>query len=190
MGNDSKAKTQIKRIAFLNCHTAKLFTADVDMSESEEVALASMLAWLQEAGVVMLPAAEGPAAPIAAADFEACVRRTVGDCLVDAALDADPERPAAGGSRPIAVMPVWPFEDEGDASADRDVLLSSGRLWGADILLEALRVEDPDNPVPVTTVRCRHDRWVKAAGGAKLRAFVHLPGEQGCYFVGGAAAAM
>ena len=90
--------------------------------------------------------------------------------------------------QPIAIMPVWSFEAEGDDGADRDVLLSSGRLWGAEILLEALKVDNPDDPVPARTVRCRHDRWVKAAGGSRLRTFVHVPGEEGCYFVAGAAA--
>jgi hypothetical protein len=55
MGNDSKAKTQIKRIAFLNCHTAKLFTADVDMSESECVS-----AWKKDPSGGVIGVQKGP----------------------------------------------------------------------------------------------------------------------------------
>jgi hypothetical protein len=33
------------------------------------------------------------------------------------------------------------------------VLLSSGRLWGTDVLIEALRVEIEEHPAPVPTVR-------------------------------------
>jgi hypothetical protein len=43
-------------------------------------------------------------------------------------------------------MPVWAFEPEGETE---DVLLSSGMLWGADLLIEPLRVERDDSPLPV-----------------------------------------
>jgi hypothetical protein len=46
-------------------------------------------------------------------------------------------------------MPVWAFEPEGDDSGDQDVLLNSGRLWGTDVLIEALRVESEQQPSPV-----------------------------------------
>ena len=78
-------------------------------------------------------------------------------------------------------MPVWAFEPEGDDSGDQDVLLNSGRLWGTDVLIEALRVESEQQPSPVTTVRSRFDRWIKAEGGARERAVVRLPGRDGCY---------
>jgi hypothetical protein len=43
-------------------------------------------------------------------------------------------------------MPVWPFEPEGGGG---DALLSSARLWGVDLLVEALRVADDDDPTPM-----------------------------------------
>ena len=46
-------------------------------------------------------------------------------------------------------------------------------------------MDDPDSPVLTRTVRSSHNRWVKAAGGSRLCTFVHVPGEEGCYFVAG-----
>jgi hypothetical protein len=78
-------------------------------------------------------------------------------------------------------MPVWPFEPAAGRPEGRDVLLSSGRLWGADLLVEALRMEDLDSPLPVPSVRRRFDRWMAAAGGGRKRVAVQPPGEPGWY---------
>jgi hypothetical protein len=48
---------------------------------------------------------------------------------------------AAGRPVTVAVMWAWAFEPEGDDPDDHDMMLSSGRLWGADILTEPLRGE-------------------------------------------------
>ena len=82
-------------------------------------------------------------------------------------------------------MPVWPFEPEGGSG---DVMLSSATLWGVDLLVEALRVEDDDDPTPVPAVRDRFRRWADAAGhGGKLKT-TRLPGRSGCYLLFAAAA--
>ena len=80
---------------------------------------------------------------------------------------------------------IWPFEAEGDDPDDREV---PGRLLGADVPLEALHVDEPDNPVPVFEVRSRFDGCVKAAGGGRMRAVNHPPGEKGCYVLAAIAA--
>ena len=75
-------------------------------------------------------------------------------------------------------MPVWPFEPEGRSG---DAMLSSARLWGVDLLVEALHVEDDDDPTPVPSVRDRFRRWAITAGhGGKLKT-ARLPGRDGCY---------
>jgi hypothetical protein len=187
MKDNVTANAVTKRIAFLNCFDAKLFVADVEMSEADDIQFSSALEWLYEAGIILLPATDLTPGPIGAVDVMHHLRATVGDLLVDAALGADPTRPAGTAVQPAAVMPVWPFEAEGDDPDDRDVLLSSGRLWGMDVLLEALRVDGPDHPAPVPAVRPRFERWVKAAGGGTPRAAIHPPGEAGCYFLAGVA---
>jgi hypothetical protein len=81
-------------------------------------------------------------------------------------------------------MPDWQLLPEGDDAADRDVLLGSGRLWGTELLIEALRVESPAEPLWAPAVRPRLDRWVKAAGGAgRLRSSCQPPGDSGWYAV-------
>lgn len=82
-------------------------------------------------------------------------------------------------------MPVWAFKPgaEGD-----DVLVSSARLWNSDLLLEALRVEEDDEPVPVPAVRERYDRWVNAAGAGRLVRATRVPGFSGAYAIFAAAA--
>jgi hypothetical protein len=80
---------------------------------------------------------------------------------------------------------VWPFEPEGGSG---DVLLTSARLWGVDLLVEALRVEDDDDPTPAPPVHARFRRWADAAGqGGRMKA-TRLPGCDGCYVVFAAAA--
>ena len=77
-------------------------------------------------------------------------------------------------------MPVWQFEPEGNCD---DVLLSSARLWGVDLLLEALRVEGEDHPEPVPAARERFARWASASGGNRRMATVRLPGREESYAV-------
>jgi hypothetical protein len=82
-------------------------------------------------------------------------------------------------------MPVWAFVPEGGSDG---VLISSAQLWGSDLFVEALRVEDDDHPEPVATVRERFARWADAAGGRRALATTRLPGRDGSYVVFAAAA--
>jgi hypothetical protein len=59
---------------------------------------------------------------------------------------------------------------------------------GADVLIEALRVEGDDNPVPVPAVRDRFLRWADAAGGRRNLTTVRPPGREGSYVLFAAAA--
>jgi hypothetical protein len=45
---------------------------------------------------------------------------------------------------------MWPFEPDGGSA---DGLVSAARFWGVDILVEARRIEDHDDPTPVPSVR-------------------------------------
>ena len=86
----------------------------------------------------------------------------------------------AGDPAPAAVMSAWPFEPEGGSG---DALLSSATLRGVDLLVEALRVEDDDDPTPAPSVRDRFRRWADAADhGGKLKT-TRLPDRDGCYVV-------
>ncbi len=79
----------------------------------------------------------------------AYLRATLGSPIADTALAAAERSVPHSDPVPIAVMPVWPFEPE-DGSGD--ALLSSARLWGVDLLVEALQVEGEDDPTPVPTL--------------------------------------
>jgi hypothetical protein len=175
--------TRPVRVTFLNCGNATLFSAEVLMCREDEVRLGTLLSWLQDAGALLLPqpAADGPGT------FDgvlAHLRGTLGAPLVEAGMAADGARAPTSGGAPKALMAVWPFESEGEDPGDPDILLSSGRLWGVDVLIEALRVDGPDHPVPVRAVRPSYDRWVKAGGGGRLRVAVQPPGRVDWYVLG------
>ena len=175
-------------VAFLQCFDAALFAEPVLLTDAEEQRLRALLASLQDFGLILQPSA---AARRQHYDFDALLghlRSSIGAPFVDAALAAGPDAPLSDEPAPVAVMPIWSFKPAGDGPADRDVLLSSGRLWGTDVLIEALRVESEERPAPVPTVRSRFERWLEAGGGGRDRAVVRLPGRDGCYVLFAAAA--
>jgi hypothetical protein len=61
--------------------------------------------------------------------------------------------------------------------------MASGQLLGAEMLCEALRVHDPDDPQPVAAVRERFSRWRSAMGSERPLATVRVPGWPGDYVV-------
>jgi hypothetical protein len=107
------------------------------------------------------------------------------DRLADAALAAAERSVSAAEPAAAALMPVWAFEPDGGSE---DVLLSSVTLWNVNLLIDALRVDDDDHPVPVPAVRERFQRWVAAAGSGPTLATSRLPGRDGSYVIFAAAA--
>jgi hypothetical protein len=172
-------------VAFVNCFDATTFGRTVYLTPDEERRLRNVLAALCDYGFILAASFE-PALPgYGFADVADHLRATIGSPIADAALAAAERSVAAIDPAPTAVMPVWPFEPD---PGNEDVLLSSARLWGTDLLVEALRVEDDDDPTPVPSVRDRFRRWADAAGhGAKLKT-TRLPGRGGCFVVFAAAA--
>ena len=171
-------------VAFVNCHNATTFGRTVHMTAYEERRLRGLLTALCDAGLI-LRASFAPALPdYGYSEAVEQLRGSIGAHIVDALIGGDrvePDREPA----PAAVMPVWTFEPEGPTD---DVLLSSAKLWNTDLLVEALRVEDDDDPAPLPSVRDRFDRWANAAGqGGKLKT-VRLPGRDGSYVIFAAAA--
>jgi hypothetical protein len=171
-------------VAFVNCHNATTFGRTVHMTAYEERRLRGLLTALHDAGLI-LRASFAPALPgYGYPDAVEGLRTSVGAHIVDALVGADRTEPDREPN-PVAIMPVWTFEPE---VGSEDALLSSARLWNTDLLVEALRVEDADDPVPVRSVRSRFDRWAAAAGkGDKLKT-VRLPGRDSSYVVFAAAA--
>jgi hypothetical protein len=110
------------------------------------------------------------------------LRAAVGTQIVELALStvSPSEKPA-----PAALMAVWAFEPE---DGSEDVLLSSGTLWGINLLFEALRVEGADNPEPVPAVRDRYRRWAHAAGDGRTFTTARLPGRDASYVLFASAA--
>jgi hypothetical protein len=183
MTEDETKAMRATRIAFLNCNDAALHVADVKLTEEERARVRAALAWLEHSGIVLVPRQHQGAAVRTYDVLLATLQASVGDLAFQAALGAEPREPMGEQAAPCAVMTVWKLEPEGDDVEDRDVLLGSGRLWGIDLLIEALRVEEPDDPLPAKTVRPRLERWVKAAGGGSLRKACRPPGEDGWYAV-------
>jgi hypothetical protein len=128
MTANKQAAARLTRVAFLNCFDACLFSAEVEVTDEDGRRLGSALAWLQDAGVLLLAAPDRAEARMDAKRVIDHLRAIVGDHIVEATLAADPGLFRASGPAPAAVLPVWPFEAEGDDPEDRDVLLASGRL--------------------------------------------------------------
>ena len=84
-----------------------------------------------------------------------------------------------------ALMPVWSFGPDGGSE---DALLSSATLWNSNLLVEALRVADDDDPTPVPSIRERFERWAGAARAGRRLATVRLPGWEGSYVLFASAA--
>jgi hypothetical protein len=172
-------------VAFANCFDATTFARTVYMTACEERQLRGALAALRGCGF-LLPATFEPVLPsYGFGNAVEDLRAALGARFVDAALAASNVPSESGETGPIALMQVWAFKPDG---AGDDVLVSSATLWGANLLVEALRVEDDDDPTPVPSVRERFDRWAAAAGGARALSPVRLPGRQGCYVVFAASA--
>ncbi len=171
------------RIAFLNCNDATLHVADVKLTDEERARIQAALGWLEHSGVVLVPR-QYQGAPVRTYDaLLARLQASVGDLAFQAALGAEPQEPIGEQPAPCAVMPIWQLQPEGDDAKDRDVLLGSGRLWCTDLLIEALRVEGPDEAVPVSTVRPRLERWARGAGGGLMRSPCQPHGEDGWYAI-------
>ncbi len=177
---DDAARLRPTAVAFTNCHDASTFGRTVWLTPAETGRLRGLLATLQDWGLVLRAAIE-PAVPGYGFDQAfGHLRASLGDHVVKAALAAGKAGPFPGSDPwPAAVMPVWAFEPEARCE---DVLLSSARLWGADLLLEALRVEGDEEALPVPAVRERFARWAMAAGRISV-APVRLPGRGGSYAV-------
>jgi hypothetical protein len=161
------------------------FRLAADLTAHEERRLRGLLGALRDAGIILTASLE-PALPgCGFAEAVEDLRGSIGAHLVGTAL-AWSDCPVPGPDpEPAAVMPVWAFEPEDGSD---DVLISSARLWGTDLFVEALRVEDDDHPEPVPSVRERFTRWIAAAGQGETPMTVRLPGRDGAYVIFAAAA--
>jgi hypothetical protein len=172
-------------VAFVNCFDATTFGRTVHMTAHEERRLRNVLAALNDYGFILRASLE-PALPgYGFDDVIDHLRATSGAPFADAALVAAERSVPAAEPAPAALMPVWAFEPDGGSE---DVLLSSATPWNVNLLVEALRVEDDDDPVPVPAVRERFERWVAAAASGPTLGTWRLPGRDGSYVIIAAAA--
>ena len=172
-------------VAFVNCFDGSTFGRAVYLTADEERRLRNVLAALRDYGFI-LEASFEPALPgYGFADVADHLRATIGSPIADAALAASERSVPRSDPVPIAVIPVWPFEPEGGSA---DAPLGSARVWGTDLLVEALQVEDDDDPTPAPSMRDRFRRWADAAGhGGRLKT-TRLPGRGGWYVLFASAA--
>ena len=175
---ENRGRNRLLSVAFTNCSNATTATITASVTASEEFRLRELLRHLQAFGLI-LPPTFVIADAIGFTHAIDTIASTVGSSVVDAALAARCNR-VGGDPAPVAVMPVWPFEPEG---AGADVMLSSARLWGVDLLVEALRVGDDESGTPVPAVRDRHARWLTAAAADRPVRSVKLSGVPGCFAV-------
>jgi len=167
-------------VAFTNCFDGTTFGRTVHLTGREERRLRNVLAAVQDYGFILRASFE-PAAPgYGFADVINHLRASIGAPFAEAALAAAERDGPSAEAPPAAVMPVWAFEPDPD---NADVLLNSATLWNCNLLVEALRVVDDDDPRPVASVRERYERWARGASAADRLATVRLPGRDGSYVV-------
>jgi hypothetical protein len=173
-------------VAFVNCFDATTCGRTACMTAGEVRWLRALLASLRDYGILLRASFEPALPTYGYTDVVDHLRASVGAHIVEAALAAG--GPAVPGlePEPAALMPVWAFEPE---DGGEDVLLSSARLWNTDLLVEALRVVDEDDPAPVPSVRGRFNCWADASGQDRRLKTVRLPGRGGSYVLFAAAAA-
>jgi hypothetical protein len=134
-------------VSYVNLFDATTFGRTVHMTASEERRLRNVLAALNDYGFILRASFSfDSASGYGFADVIDHLRATISTPLADAALAAAERSVPAAEPAPAALMPVWEFEAE---HGSEDVLLSSATLWNVNLLVEALRVEDDDDPVPV-----------------------------------------
>ena len=180
--------TRFVDVAFLQCFDASLFASPILLTPADEERVNALLVRLQDFGQILIPKVTVVESHLTFSSLIERLRLALGSTVVEAALATPPDTPLGSDPAPAAVMPVWAFELEGDDPEDEDVLFASGKLWGSDVFIEALRVEGDDEPVPVPAVRHRFERWVRADGGRRHRAVVRLPGRSGSYVLFAASA--
>jgi hypothetical protein len=167
-------------VAFVKCDDATTFGRMVNLIAHEERRLGNVLAALRDWGLILTASLEPVTPGYGFSDVADHLRASIGAPFADAALAAVERSVPSVDPAPAAVMPVWTFEPEGP---NDDVLISSARLWGSDLFVEALRVEDDDVPVPVPSVRERFARWIAAAGIGPALKTTRLPGRGGSYVI-------
>ncbi len=141
-------------VAFVNCFDATTYGRVAHPTAEEARRLRKLLAAVHDYGFILAASIE-PALP----------GYGFGDVIdhLCATIGAHRRRRAGGGrarrarnrAPPTAVMPGWALEPENGGG---DVLLSSANLWGTNLLVEVLRIEDDDDPTPVPSVRDRFRR--------------------------------
>jgi hypothetical protein len=169
IATSNAANARPTTVAFVNCFDATTFGRTVHLTPDEERRLRNVLAALRDYGFILAASFEPVLPCYGFGDVIRRLRTSVGAPFADAALAAAERSVASIEPAPAAAMPVWAFEPDGESE---DVLLSSARLWNIDLLVEGLRVEGEDDPVPVPSVRDRYDRWADSAatlGGYRRR---------------------
>lgn len=183
---DDTARLRPFALAFTNCFDASTNGHVVHLTRGEETQLQAILTSLRDCGLILCANLAHAESSSMFEDAIALLQTSVGSSSVSSGRAARYPFVVSSNPPPIALMMVWPFEPEGYSD---DVLVTSAQLWGLDLFVEALRVENDENPVPVPSVRERYGRWAAAAAESmRLARATRLPGRQGSYALFAAAA--
>lgn len=168
-------------VAFARCYNAAIFTTTACLTTAETAQFQDLLSGLDELGLIALPAISP--APSATVRFEGVIAQLsdwLAPHVVDAVAATFGQARSPAPAAPTAIMPLWAFASDG---GNDDVLVTTARLWGCDLHVEALRVESDEEPSPVPSVANRFARWRAAAPGAGDLATVRVPGRDGRYVI-------
>lgn len=127
-------------LAFVRCLDGKILASLATGAEDADLNhLRLVLDGLEDLGAIHGPIIQPLFSSVPLATVFDYLRQTVGELIVDAVIAAGPNAVVPNKVPAATVMPVWPFEP--DPGGDDTLLVSSARLYGTDLLLEARRVE-------------------------------------------------
>ena len=164
-------------VSFIQLYNAASVAACVILTPDQAVKVSLLLLDLEAANVITAPSVVVKSRALDLDQFRALLGSGL-DEIVVASIEASGEYCRTHLVKPAALMPVWGFDDAG---SDASVLEGVGHLWGVDVRLEALRMEDMDLPKPLPGAKARFEAWRKTIGPEHAFATVSLPEREGHY---------
>ena len=161
----------------MESYTGELCASDVMLRPDQKLDFEKVLDRLAAEGLVAVPTLFVSGPPRTLAEVMQVISERLSAPIVEA-VQASLAYASTPSPPPIGVMHVWAFEEV--QQGNPDVLVAMGKLWGVDVWIEAIRMEDADLGVVAAGGRAiLADRG--GSGPAQACNTVRLPGREADY---------